>query len=114
MGKKIFHTKKQVILKFIPKINQFEESDIIKTLSSKLDIDKNRIKINKIQNHSIYATIEERAKGSVDKSSENIIIELSRMIEQNIPVKSKDNSNILLIINHIEVLNKETDTIYIK
>lgn len=112
--KDIGDTKKELILGFIPKNNNYEENNIVKTLSSKLDINKNRIIIKKIQNNSIYLTIEQRSKGSVEKTSENVIIELSRMIEQNIPVKSTDHSNILLIINKIEVLGGDSDTIYIK
>ena len=109
----ISDTKQEILLKFIPKnVKSNLQQKIVNTLASKLDIVKSRIKIKELKNDTTLIQINERAKSSVEKPSEEIVKELSTMVHQNILVK-ENNSNVMAIINHMEVIKNNPDMINI-
>ena len=73
---------------------------------------ENRIIIKGNEKNAVIIQIEKRNKNSIEKNSEEIVIELSDMIAKNINVKH--NNQIVVILNDIEILSKNSDMIEIK
>lgn len=102
-----------ILLEFIPK-NMDTIIDlpdkIGTTLSNKLDIEKNRIKINNIDriNNKISVNIKEKRHNSIEENTDKVIKELVDMVYRN-KVKVLDKTQIILILHNISIKEqKET------